>query len=70
MLILDIAVNRQNILVLLQGSDGNQLGMLTDMKETMEFEKVMRVEASDCRIDSSDRGLSSILLDKNKLMIV
>ena len=36
----------------------------------MSFERKMEIEANECRVDSSDKGLSSVLIDKNKLVII
>ena len=30
----------------------------------------MEIEANECRVDSSDKGLSSVLIDKDRLVII
>ena len=70
--IMDIAVST-TILVLLQEGTNILVGALSpDSFETgeMVLEKRISMVANECRVDSSDKGLSSLLVDKNKLIIV
>lgn len=70
--IMDIAVSNST-LVLLQEGNNILVGLLSeDSFESgeMVLEKRLSMNANECRVDSSDKGLSSLLVDKNKLIIV
>ena len=60
-------------MVLLDTSNGKVLGELDPSSfesGELNFERRMNIEANECRVDSSDKGLSSVLIDKNKLVII